>query len=418
MPNIMQRELLDSLVGDKGIYFETIRDDQAFDLGTKVLYLQRALSQDCQAFLQSLDRLYNPHLMGKAKQANLEFVRALKLINDLCFNNPVKYQEYGIRDALSHYFASLGSISANDFKIIIEEIINAGIVVLSEGKQEVIAAQKETRAASETHIIRQTAWRRELDLPQDQLAPASHSAHHNPAFFQGVQFRVHLIPVRIQILIQANLLTNAAAAALSQVERNRLVCTQPLISNGLMTVPEALALTGDQHLSLGHKEIFTLIQEQRLTLERAKNLSDVEHGQLVCTQPLISNELMSVLEALALTGVQHCSLGHKEIFTLIQEQRLTIDKAKNFSQVELDRLVCTQPLISKELMSVPEALELTGYQHLRLGEERIFILIQEERLTIEQAKNLTQAQVDGINLGNEEDVLQQLNQQQGFNYNQ
>jgi len=40
MPNIAQQELLDSFIAGEGIYFETIRDDEAFNLGTKILYLE------------------------------------------------------------------------------------------------------------------------------------------------------------------------------------------------------------------------------------------------------------------------------------------------------------------------------------------------------------------------------------------
>ena len=90
MPNPTQRELLDSFIAEEGIYFTTIPEDEVFNLGTKILYLERAISQNCQDFLQSLDKLYAPDLDGEAKTANIEFIRALKLINDCCFNNQVK----------------------------------------------------------------------------------------------------------------------------------------------------------------------------------------------------------------------------------------------------------------------------------------------------------------------------------------
>lgn len=89
MPNSAQRELLDSFIGEEGIYFTTIKDDEIFSLGTRILYLERSISQNCENFLQYLDKLYGPLLDCVAKAANIEFIQALKLINDCCFNNEV-----------------------------------------------------------------------------------------------------------------------------------------------------------------------------------------------------------------------------------------------------------------------------------------------------------------------------------------
>ena len=101
--NTQIESYLDEFIGEEGIYFEAIRDDESFDDGTKILYLERAISQDCEIFNQNLDKLYNPDLVGDAKTDNIEFIRALKIINDLCFNNEVKYDGYRPRFALKHY---------------------------------------------------------------------------------------------------------------------------------------------------------------------------------------------------------------------------------------------------------------------------------------------------------------------------
>lgn len=47
MPTYAQQEFLNTLIGKEGIYFETVRNDEVFDLGTKILYLERAITQDC-----------------------------------------------------------------------------------------------------------------------------------------------------------------------------------------------------------------------------------------------------------------------------------------------------------------------------------------------------------------------------------
>lgn len=185
MPNSAQQELLDSFIADEGIYFQTIIDDEAFNLGTKILYLKRAISQDCQTFNQALDKLYNPDLVDGPKKANIEFIRALKLINDLCFNNEVKYGQYGTRLALTHYFGSLGAVDASGLQTAVEEIINARITALSDSHEETITEQKQARQTAETGIHRQTGWRTELDLPSAQLAPQI--PHFQPGFFQLAQ---------------------------------------------------------------------------------------------------------------------------------------------------------------------------------------------------------------------------------------
>jgi hypothetical protein len=169
MPNPTQRELLDSFIAEEGIYFTTIQEDEVFNLGTKILYLERAISQNCQDFLQSLDKLYAPDLGGEAKTANIEFIRALKLINDCCFNNQVKYGQYGTRATLTHFFGSLGEIDPGDFQTTVQTIINQQIAALREGHLEEVTSQKTARETAETDIARQTGWRAELDLPVTQL---------------------------------------------------------------------------------------------------------------------------------------------------------------------------------------------------------------------------------------------------------
>ena len=59
----------------------------------------------------------------------------------------------------------------NDFQIAIRGIIGGGIATLRQDHEAEIAAQATTRATEEEGIVRQTGWRGEVDLPQEQLAP-------------------------------------------------------------------------------------------------------------------------------------------------------------------------------------------------------------------------------------------------------
>ena len=165
MPNNTQQEVLESFIGAKGIYYETILEYDGVDMGTKVHYLERAIGEDCQTFLESLDKLYQPDLRDEAQAANIDLIRALKVINDLCFNNDVRYGGFGNRAALSHYFGSFGKVDADDFQGAIREIINDRVTELREANEDEITQQIDARKASEGNIVKQRGWRTALDLP-------------------------------------------------------------------------------------------------------------------------------------------------------------------------------------------------------------------------------------------------------------
>src|SRR3990167_2883866 len=180
-----QKDFLETLIGSTlvttseethyewGIYLDSVKSYNGVDLGTKILYLEKSITQDCQTFLNTLDKLYKPELIGAAKEANLDFIRSLKMINDLCFNNKIKYDIYGVRDALTHFFSSLGPVNPQDFKDEIQKMIHQGIEVLSQDHQEEITAQKQKQEEVEKTIINQSDWRNELDLPTGQRISSS-----------------------------------------------------------------------------------------------------------------------------------------------------------------------------------------------------------------------------------------------------
>lgn len=167
MLNETQKFLLVSLIAKDGNSIETILDNVTFDRGTKIVYLTRAITQDYQTFHTYLDKLYDPKLVDQEKEKNIDFIRQLKLINDLCFNNKVKYRSK-ITPALTHYFAALGPVDPKAFKQLIQEIINERIAELSKSNSDV-ETQKQQREAVEKNSVSQTGWRKQLDLPENQL---------------------------------------------------------------------------------------------------------------------------------------------------------------------------------------------------------------------------------------------------------
>lgn len=54
--NQSQLSLLESLIGNEGIYSSTILESNLMDDGTKVLYLQRAITSTCFEFNEFLNK--------------------------------------------------------------------------------------------------------------------------------------------------------------------------------------------------------------------------------------------------------------------------------------------------------------------------------------------------------------------------
>ncbi len=168
--NKAEQDLLDSFISDTGSHFETILFYDAIDIGTKCIYLKKAISEDCATFLDSLDRLYctQAEMIHDARQ--MEFITALKFINDICFNNDVLYEDFGTRSAITHYFSfrrSLDEISSPvSFKKTVECMTFERIAELEEliSKDE-LRSQIVERGWIESaeHFSKQ--WRSRLNLP-------------------------------------------------------------------------------------------------------------------------------------------------------------------------------------------------------------------------------------------------------------
>lgn len=167
-----QRDLLVEYIND---YFETIRDYDTADWGTKICYLTRSISQNCQVFLCSLDKLYLPNLENGVRARHIDFLNCLKKINDLYFNHTVRaswggeFYESTEKDALTHYFSSFAQeVDVEKLQNAIQAMIVENIMLLRSAHPEYLM-QQEDRIIAEATIVRQPAWRRECQLPDEQL---------------------------------------------------------------------------------------------------------------------------------------------------------------------------------------------------------------------------------------------------------
>ena len=138
-----QADLLNDMIGrdkdgDYGYIFASIVENKLL-ASVQILYLRKAVTQDYQSFNTDIDKLYNQLLSINhpyyivPKSEVIEFIKSLKIINDICFNNQGKYNESGIKTALDFFFGSVSSdICPYAFQLATQEIINNEINNLEE----------------------------------------------------------------------------------------------------------------------------------------------------------------------------------------------------------------------------------------------------------------------------------------------
>ena len=198
--------LLNSLVGetDEGIIVAII-NSPSLDLFLKIDYLRRAISENCEIFNSSLDKL-NFRIPYSCPD-RLDIIRYYKLINDLYFNNEILhviqspalqddinnrivhraasdihnpatdfFLTTSVRPALNHYFGIeyipatrfCSEVSAKLLGIyqpLIQRYVQAHMENLS--KEDILIISSNTRI--------DTSWRTELKLPASQRLPITTS---------------------------------------------------------------------------------------------------------------------------------------------------------------------------------------------------------------------------------------------------
>ncbi len=138
-------------------------------------FLVKSVTEESYTFHHSLDLLYfyckdlqNKEIIHVPKYTNefnkviparditlnhsgIELIKALKMINDFCFNNELLYGEYGKRKALAHYFGSFGKSSPEIFAVhvnskIFETIrnsVNNKETDMEENRELVVLSEKD-----------------------------------------------------------------------------------------------------------------------------------------------------------------------------------------------------------------------------------------------------------------------------------
>lgn len=160
MASNAQIEFLESMYGLEGDAYLLIINFPNLTLGTKVLYLQRAISLSEDKFLLCLDKLNS----SVSTMEKLNLIIFLKALNDLCFNHEIFYERQA-KKALTHYFSRLGdNPNPDEFKIIIKRMIKNQIsALMMENPQQCrnIHSEKASRRIQESLLIYpDSTWRR------------------------------------------------------------------------------------------------------------------------------------------------------------------------------------------------------------------------------------------------------------------
>jgi hypothetical protein len=144
---------------------------------------------------------------------------------------------------------------------------------------------------------------------------------------------------------------------------------------------------GDRQQIPINPDILNLINQGFITEgEYTDVFTSDERMNFVHTHQLIAKRLLTVEAAKQLTNPQARILGERQIITLIEQEKLSIDDAKALSSDQCTRLYFAQTLISAGALTVPSALQLQLNQRqvVSLQNPGIVVLIQEGRLTIQQ----------------------------------
>lgn len=151
---------------NEGYSFSIIREYSGVDVGTKILYLERAITLPPSSFYKHLDKLDDPTLISDKRTKNFDFIQNLKVINDLFWNSPLSEGQPG---ALDHFFKSLSrTCTLREYQAEITYLIQQGVSALKSENPK-WAQQKKYRLTLEEGMQPSYAWRLALDMPENHL---------------------------------------------------------------------------------------------------------------------------------------------------------------------------------------------------------------------------------------------------------
>lgn len=167
MLTVSQQKFLEALIGPLGQITKAIKSFPGCHQSTKLLYFKRAVYQQGETFLNSIDKLFHPNLSEHEFQNLLEFVQMLKLLNDLCFNNLIDYQEQQSYPALLCYFGN-ESVDSEEIQRTIQAMVGKRSTEILSQLPISIFLEIQIRKLLEKEIQQNMEWRAYSNLPGSQ----------------------------------------------------------------------------------------------------------------------------------------------------------------------------------------------------------------------------------------------------------
>ena len=162
-----QTVFLESLLGPNGQIIQAIRNFKGLSTALKILYLNRAIHLEAEAFLVTIDKLFPFNLPNDQFQALLDFVLLLKFINDICFDNLIATPNHAAYPAI-HFYLSTDAYHHYEIQDATQKMIQEHISELSALTEPHPSLEIHLRVIVEKDIPQNMEWRAYSNLPDHQ----------------------------------------------------------------------------------------------------------------------------------------------------------------------------------------------------------------------------------------------------------
>jgi hypothetical protein len=371
------------------------------DIGILLFYLNLALTETCYDFLNSLDKLFADFPKVKNPITQLDLIRSLKFINNICYNNTIFYIEKFdgsetariTKSAHQHYFGCVGKIPSEINKEIaleIRKIVNETLIPLLKAfeinrikkntaeLEQFIADQQKSYTQKKAKIKSDSSWRsrEDMSLPIEQQThdqeylrwietqqyEKTYDALVTDCFTSDEKFSLpELNSLSVFTLKQSefkNLLTLAVRGKISLSELARLGKDKPYLLQEIIKNTDAITRLMDCDIpftffkNLTTQKLLILSQNINLCLPLAKekrpldDLLSLNHEQLQYLKRLSSSHFENVLYLL-----------NKKIITKLSDlEKLNPDLSKNILEHAKSWTTIKQNISLKEIQTIYDKL--------------------------------------------------------------
>lgn len=361
------------------------------NIGVRVSYIEKAITiQDPNAFASFLDSLYRRDAtLGKD---NLNIVRALKTINDVCFNNEVKDRVYGVKRAISLYFGKIASLTnpsiVSTIQVTTKITIREKLTQLLGDPQ--IAKQKKDEEANISSSEQNKDWRIRLDLPSAQLVGLDLSQI--PRELQNydiseTEYRSFAFEIRQMIDHDSS----ALIAILDMVQWN----LSQFAELNLSQITKIITFVGNFDCGyikeMTEREKITLAELANLGLDKLKLINAT--GCSVATVNGLSSEQVTKLFNFDLSRIR--PVLEREKVTYGIEEKVTLVKLANF---DLDRFKLVSWVGDCSVAVVNELSSTQVTKLLSIGECNIMKILMSENINYATEEKVAFAKLANFDL--------------------